>query len=394
VEVTGVPMHLSRGVRPKNRRALIVAAAADLFCDRGYAGVSTADLAAAVGVGRSALYRHFPGKQELLAGVVRERVDPLVQHLRSTDRSNFVDVATTLGEFALTHRRDGILWHREARYLTRQNRRQFQRQVDEIVRLIRESVTVVRGDVTAGAEELLAWALLGVFLSLSFHRIGMPTEKFLAELQAMAVRVVRAPAFDMSRTAKPPPNILAPQSRREALIAGATGLFAERGYEGVSTEDLGRVIDVAGPSVYNYVTSKHDLLETAIRRGGAYLMMDLAYVLSTSATPSEGLRKLLDAYIRFATNHPDLLTLLICDLQHLPAAARQEAVETQREYVAEWKRLLLLMHPHLPNDVASIRVHASITIINTTARVDHLRRSYDYQSAVRAIAESLLVDNV
>jgi AcrR family transcriptional regulator len=49
------------------RREQILAVAAQLFAQRGFHGVSIADLGAAVGVSGPALYRHFPGKEALLA---------------------------------------------------------------------------------------------------------------------------------------------------------------------------------------------------------------------------------------------------------------------------------------------------------------------------------------
>jgi AcrR family transcriptional regulator len=50
-----------------NRREQILAVAAQLFARHGFHGVSIADLGAAVGVSGPALYRHFPGKEALLA---------------------------------------------------------------------------------------------------------------------------------------------------------------------------------------------------------------------------------------------------------------------------------------------------------------------------------------
>jgi AcrR family transcriptional regulator len=50
-----------------SRREQILTVAAQLFAKHGYHGVSIADLGAAVGVSGPALYRHFPGKDALLA---------------------------------------------------------------------------------------------------------------------------------------------------------------------------------------------------------------------------------------------------------------------------------------------------------------------------------------
>jgi len=49
------------------RREQILDVAAKLFARHGFHGVSIADLGAAVGVSGPALYRHFPGKEALLA---------------------------------------------------------------------------------------------------------------------------------------------------------------------------------------------------------------------------------------------------------------------------------------------------------------------------------------
>jgi AcrR family transcriptional regulator len=59
-----------------SRREQLLAVAAQLFAERGFHGVSIAELGAAVGISGPALYRHFPGKEalltELLVGISRD----------------------------------------------------------------------------------------------------------------------------------------------------------------------------------------------------------------------------------------------------------------------------------------------------------------------------------
>ena len=52
---------------PASRREQILSTAAELFAERGFHGVSVADLGAACGISGPALYRHFASKDAMLA---------------------------------------------------------------------------------------------------------------------------------------------------------------------------------------------------------------------------------------------------------------------------------------------------------------------------------------
>lgn len=65
------------------RRDQILTVAAQLFARHGFHGVSIADLGAAVGVTGPALYRHFPGKEALLA----EMLVGISEHLLAGGRA-------------------------------------------------------------------------------------------------------------------------------------------------------------------------------------------------------------------------------------------------------------------------------------------------------------------
>src|ERR1700753_2853679 len=56
-----------RGPRGELRREQILAAAAALFARRGFHGVTIDDIGSAVGMTGPGLYRHFPGKEAVLA---------------------------------------------------------------------------------------------------------------------------------------------------------------------------------------------------------------------------------------------------------------------------------------------------------------------------------------
>ncbi|GAA4311890.1 AcrR family transcriptional regulator [Actinomadura luteofluorescens] len=68
-------------MRGPARRAVITAAALELFAGKGYHGTSLGEIAARAGVARTVLYDHFPSKRGLLLTVVQEQNTALMSHV-------------------------------------------------------------------------------------------------------------------------------------------------------------------------------------------------------------------------------------------------------------------------------------------------------------------------
>lgn len=67
-----------RRLTPEQRRAQIVEAGAGLFAERPYEAVRMEEVAAAAGISRALLYRHFPAKRELFVAVYEQAVERLL----------------------------------------------------------------------------------------------------------------------------------------------------------------------------------------------------------------------------------------------------------------------------------------------------------------------------
>lgn len=73
--------------RKESRPAELVAAALDLFVERGYAATRLDDVATRAGVSKGTLYLYFDSKEELFKAVVREHIVPLIEESqRSLER--------------------------------------------------------------------------------------------------------------------------------------------------------------------------------------------------------------------------------------------------------------------------------------------------------------------
>jgi AcrR family transcriptional regulator len=380
----------ARGTRPANRRELIVEAATELFRTRGYEHVAMGDIADAVAVGSSALYRHFPGKLQLLVEVVRAGIEPMGRSVDQLDLAEPGTALPALARISLDHRAVGVLFQREVRHLAGPERKALTGEVVAVGRRLAERVGAVRPELAAPERDLLAWSMLAVVLSPSYHQLELPRADYEQLLARLAALVLGARlAAPLGPGAKPGAG-LPPRSRREVVLAEAVRLFAERRYASVSLEDVAAAVGIAGPSIYNHVPSKIDLLLTPFQRGTTYLMVQLTEVLASSADPATALRGLIRAYVHFAFSHHDIVELLISEVRNLPDDEQRAALAVQREYIDEWVHLFAQVHPDVESTAARIQVQAALALVNDAARTRHIRTAVGAPEAVVALGEQLL----
>lgn len=355
----------ARGTRPRNRRQLIVSAAADLFVRDGYARVSMSDIAAAVSIGPSALYRHFRGKRELLYEAVLSAFAAV--------RAPAVSLVS-LSEAVLAHRGLGVLWQRESRHLPPAERAALRAELVAVQRLVASLVPEERSH----SRDLLGWAALGALMSVSFHRVRLPAAEYAPLLLTIASDVL---ATDLAVPPSPRRAPVPPESTKERLLAAAVTLFATRGYHSVAMEDIGAAVGVAGPSIYHHFPSKVDLLVAAMTEGAAGL---------NAAAPEDSLPDLLGSYVDFALTNQDTLDVMITEVDHLPDEHRIPLRTAQRDYVARWLNLMAETHPTMAYAPARIRVGATLTVVNDVARTPHLATRPTVAAELRAIGTRIL----
>lgn len=98
--------------RAVQTRAQMLAAAAELFADRGFPHTSIADVAERVGMTKGAVYFHFRDKEDIAAEVVRELYDRwavLVDEARSAGLAPLETVQELLGNAARNFFNDDVV---------------------------------------------------------------------------------------------------------------------------------------------------------------------------------------------------------------------------------------------------------------------------------------------
>jgi AcrR family transcriptional regulator len=154
-----------------SRREEIIDEAAKLFAQRGFHGVSIAELGAACGISGPALYKHFAGKEAILAEMlVRISEELLAEGRRRVRRASGADESLRAlvdwhVSFALEHRELIVVQDRDWSSLpadAREQVRELQRKYVEVwVRVLRR----VRKDLRAPEARAMVHATFGLLNS-------------------------------------------------------------------------------------------------------------------------------------------------------------------------------------------------------------------------------------
>lgn len=379
----------ARGTRPRNRKELILAAARTLFHDRGYSATSIGDIADAVAVGPSALYRHVGGKQELLEEVLRS----CLEGARATAQaaSATADPMRELARVAVEQREFGVLWERESRHLDPATRAALSVHLRGVVDAVAAVVRVVRPDADAADVGDLARLVIAVLLSPSFQRPRLPADeetRLLTELITAAARLDLAALTATNAPAATTSGL--PRSRREELLAAAIAHFAQHGFQESGIEDIAARVGLTGNSIYRHFPTKADVLHAAMIRGAEWLRLDLTRAYADTDDPRVILGALVHSYVTLTMAHPDLMSVLLTEVRHLPDPQREHVRQEQLDYAGAWLSLLRRLRPDEDERDARFRVMTVFVTVNLCARNPYLCDRPTAGAAFEALARAIL----
>src|SRR5436190_16345540 len=88
------------------------------------------------------------------------------------------------------------------------------------------------------------------------------------------------------------------QATRDALIAAARKLFAERGYAAVGTEEIVRTAGVTRGALYHHFNGKRELLEAVYEQVEVELTQRIAEEALSGSDPLEAMRAGIEQFLR------------------------------------------------------------------------------------------------
>ena len=178
------------------------------------------------------------------------------------------------------------------------------------------------------------------------------------------------------------------RTRREEILEIAVGLFASRGYHGVSMDDIGAAAGVTGPALYHHFAGKEAMLIAALAPVSEGLLEGGKARVAQQADPKLALESLVEFHVAFALANPAVIALHLHELDRLPDEPRRQIRRLQRLYVEVWVDALTALRAELTASEARVLAHAAFGLMNSTpflgGEVDRERRAELLRAATLA----------
>ena len=148
-------------------------------------------------------------------------------------------------------------------------------------------------------------------------------------------------------------------AQREAILAGAAQLFAERGYSDVSMNEVARACGVSKPLLYHYVRDKDELL-VLICEGHVRRLTELVReVAMQESDPELRLRLLIRRFVEAYAESRNEHRVLTQDVKFLHGAGRARVLAHEHEVVAVFADTIAQLRPQ----AGVQRLHKPLTML-------------------------------
>ena len=354
--------------RPRDRRAAIVEAGAHLIATHGFASVGIDDIAAAVGVTGPAIYRHFSGKDAILAEVVSTTVTSLATRTAApaTADATREELVASAVAFALDRPAHLATYLRERSRLTGA----ADRQVAELEARINQAWSARLHEELPALDDRRVVArergAIGALSAAALRHRDADAGRISAVLtESVLAMLATSPVAD-----SPPPaerEWQASVSRREELLTAAVDLFRRRGFRGVGIDEIGEAVGITGSAVYRHFDAKTDILVDAYDRAGARVAVGADEALAGAHSPVEALAGLTGSYARVALDNVDLIVVTSREGAALPATEQARFRRRRRALRDTWVGVLRQARPDLSEPEARLLVATTLALVNSAA---------------------------
>jgi AcrR family transcriptional regulator len=159
------------------------------------------------------------------------------------------------------------------------------------------------------------------------------------------------------------------QEVRQSILLAAREIARLEGWQSVTIRKVAERIEYSPPTIYEYFTSKEEILLELLREGFRQFAAVLNTAMKSTEDPEQRLFKMSEAYWQFAMSNPELYQVMNglggvpLECQEKPPAAREAFVATQ-EALLDWAQAVGVDIPDVEGAVEIIRslIHGLISL--------------------------------
>jgi AcrR family transcriptional regulator len=363
--------------RPRDRKERILVAAAARFGAAGFRATAVEDIAADVGITAAAIYRHFGSKDEILASVLDEAVQTLLDasDRTATDGASSGDgrdralraLTETLLGFASERTPFYASYVRERGRLSGRAQTAARRAEARLTERWREAVAEAGIALDQQRVDLRLTSVLTALREMSLSAESGDLQRHRDLVTDAIVGVWRAPTSDDPAPTPAAPGYPRPALRNQQILEAALALFRERGFHDVGMDDIAASVGMVASGIYRFYPSKADILLDAYDLVLVHVIAGMDEIFATAADALAALTGLIELQVRTALGVTDLIAVTEREGAALPESERPRLARRRREILQTHVAVLRDVRPDLSEQEARILLYGLQPLIRTAA---------------------------
>lgn len=147
------------------------------------------------------------------------------------------------------------------------------------------------------------------------------------------------PAKSVTGKASDQPRAIADR-RRDQIIQGAFEVISSKGFEKASIREIAGAAGMPIPTMYQYISSKDELLPLIFERVSRELTEELSARLTQSGNASNALKKSVEEYFNYCGKNRRAINLIYRETRSLLANERKKVFLIDRSVVKIWSKII------------------------------------------------------
>jgi len=190
------------------------------------------------------------------------------------------------------------------------------------------------------------------------------------------------------------PNLV--ERRRRQIADAAVQLFVEKGFHKTTTRQIARAADISIGSLYEYFTSKEDILYLVCDFIHSEMEQGVATAMANAAGGRDALAKVIREYFMVCHRMSDFILMIYQETQSLPRQWQQRVLENELRITGLLVGVLARLSqsgelPHLDERSIELTAHNIVVMGHMwTFRRWFLAKHYSIEDYIRLQTEAIL----